>query len=151
MRDFAYINSNFIEPVCATSIPEDNPCYQPSVYDSVSLEECQDSNGNKYFSRLGTVRILLHAEKYRRLLGDDNINQLMKEMHPTSATLQDGLTDDQRMEMIVSRHCQSLSERQSLMSALSERMRQLKLDLEFEKQAEQQAEPAIASATASTE
>jgi hypothetical protein len=42
MRDFAYKNPDFEQDTYVPVSVEDNPCYQPSVYDSVMYDESCD-------------------------------------------------------------------------------------------------------------
>ena len=37
MRSFAYVNPDYVENDSRPQLVEDNPCYQPSVYDQVLL------------------------------------------------------------------------------------------------------------------
>ena len=96
------------------------------------------------------TQILLNQEKYRRLLGDMNVNNILAQMHPTQSTIMDGMTDEERFECVISRHCQTMSERQTVLSELASQHSELS---KFAKSmlAEQQAEPAPeASAPAGT-
>ena len=63
--------------------------------------------------------ILLNQEKYRRLLGDMNVNDVLAQMHPSQSTVMDGMTDQERFNCIVSRHCQTMSERQAVLQQLA--------------------------------
>jgi hypothetical protein len=63
--------------------------------------------------------ILLNQEKYRRLLGDMNVNNILAQMHPTQSTVMDGMTDEQRFDCVISRHCQTMSERQAVLRQLA--------------------------------
>ena len=94
---------------------EGNPCYEPSVYDSVMLEEMPDGSV-KY---MDMTSILLNQEKYRRLLGDMNVQNILVQMHPTQFTVMDGMTDEERFNCVISRHCQTMSERQSVLQQLA--------------------------------
>ena len=64
MRNFAYINLNFEQDSVIPELIEGNPCYAPSVYDSVMLEELSDGS----YMYMDMTSILLNQEKYRRLL-----------------------------------------------------------------------------------
>lgn len=99
---------------------EGQPCYVPSAYDHVMYETISDPDGNKYISTLDLTTILLHQEKYRRILGDGVIQDIIDSVHATRNTLQDNLTDRQRLDSVISRHCQSMSERQAVLNYLSE-------------------------------
>ena len=44
MRNFAYINPDYIENDSRPQLVEDNPCYQPSVYDQVLYDEDLDGS-----------------------------------------------------------------------------------------------------------
>ena len=115
MRDFAYINPDFEKN---TSVPQDiegNPCYQPSVYDSVMYDEDLDGS----LIQCDMTQILLNQEKYRRLLGDMNVQNILAQMHPSQSTVMDGMTDEERFNCVISRHCQTMSERQAVLHQLA--------------------------------
>ena len=44
MRNFAYVNPDYIENDSRPQLVEDNPCYQPSVYDQVLYDEDLDGS-----------------------------------------------------------------------------------------------------------
>ena len=115
MRSFAYKNENFVEDDYRPQLVEGHPCYQASVYDSVMLEEvCDDS-----FKLMDMTSILLNQEKYRRLLGDMNVQNILAQMHPTQSTTMDQMTDEERFNCVISRHCQTMSERQAVLHQLA--------------------------------
>ena len=113
-----------------------NPVYQESAYDSVMLEEVEDGK----FQYMDMTSILLNQEKYRRLLGDMNVNNILAQMHPTQSTVMDDMTDEERFNCFISRHCQTMSERQAVLSELASQRSEL---TEFAKSmlAEQGAAP----------
>lgn len=115
MRSFAYINPDFVRDTYVPELVEDNPCYQPSVYDSVMYDETPDGD----LIQCDMTQILLNQEKYRRLLGDMNVNNILAQMHPTQSTVMDGMTDDERFNCVISRHCQTMSERQAVLRQLA--------------------------------
>jgi hypothetical protein len=115
MRSFAYINSDFEQDSVTPELVEGHPCYEPSVYDSVMLEEMSDGS----FMYMDMTSILLNQEKYRRLLGDMNVQNILAQMHPTQSTVMDGMTDEERFACVISRHCQSMSERQAVLQQLA--------------------------------
>lgn len=115
MRDFAYVNPDWIENDSRPQLIEDNPCYQPSVYDQVSYDVDLDGS----LIQCDMTQILLNQEKYRRLLGDMNVQSILAQMHPTQSTYMDGMTDDQRFACVISRHCQTMSERQAVLQQLA--------------------------------
>lgn len=115
MRNFAYINSDFEQDTVSPELIEGNPCYEPSVYDSVMLEELSDGS----CMYMDMTSILLHQEKYRRLLGDMNVQNILAMMHPTPSTTMDSMTDEERFNCVVSRHCQTMSERQAVLQQLA--------------------------------
>lgn len=115
MRSFAYINPDFEQDSVVPELVEGNPCYEASVYDSVMLEELSDGS----FKYMDMTSILLNQEKYRRLLGDMNVQNILSQMHPTQSTVMDGMTDEQRFDCVISRHCQSMSERQAVLQQLA--------------------------------
>ena len=137
MRSFAYINPDFIKNEVVPELIEDNPCYQQSVYDSVMYDETPDGD----LIQADMTQILLNQEKYRRLLGDMNVQNILAQMHPTQSTFMDGMTDDQRFDCIISRHCQTMSERQAVLRQLANEKSDLTAYAEA-MLAEEQAAPA---------
>lgn len=115
MRNFAYTNPSFEQDVVTPELIEGNPCYEPSVYDSVMLEELSDGS----FMYMDMTSILLNQEKYRRLLGDMNVQNILAQMHPTQSTFMDNMTDEERFNCVISRHCQTMSERQAVLQQLA--------------------------------
>lgn len=115
MRNFAYVNPEFEQDSVTPELIEGNPCYEASVYDSVMLEELSDGS----FMYMDMTSILLNQEKYRRLLGDLNVQNILAQMHPTQSTFMDGMTDEDRFNCVISRHCQTLSERQVVLQQLA--------------------------------
>ena len=83
MRSFAYKNPDFIKNEVVPELVEDNPCYQQSVYDSVMYDETPDGD----LIQVDMTQILLNQEKYRRLLGDMNVQNILAQMHPTQSTV----------------------------------------------------------------
>lgn len=144
MRNFAYQNPDFIKNEAVPELVEDNPCYQQSVYDSVMYDETPDGD----LIQADMTQILLNQEKYRRLLGDMNVQNILAQMHPTQSTIMDGMTDDQRFDCIISRHCQTMSERQAVLRQLVNEKSELSAYAET-MLAEQKAAPSSDSAPAS--
>lgn len=136
MRNFAYINSDFEQDSVTPELVEGNPCYDPSVYDSVMLEEMTDGS----FKYMDMTSILLNQEKYRRLLGDMNVQNIIAQMHPTQPTVMDGMTDEDRFKCVISRHCQTMSERQAVLQQLASEKSELSKYAQI-MMAEQQSEP----------
>ena len=114
MRNFAYFNSDFEQDSVTPELVEGNPCYESSAYDSVMLEEMSDGS----FKYMDMTSILLNQEKYRRLLGDMNVQNVLAQMHPTQSTVMDGMTDEERFSCVISRHCQTMSERRAVLQQL---------------------------------
>lgn len=79
MRSFAYKNENFEKDTYVPALKEGDPCYQASVYDPVMYDETSDGD----LIQCDMTQILLNQEKYRRLLGDMNVNNILAQMHPT--------------------------------------------------------------------
>lgn len=115
MRKFAYVNPDFEQDTVTPELVEGNPCYEASVYDSVMLEELSDGS----YMYMDMTSILLNQEKYRRLLGDMNVQNILAQMHPTQSTVMDGMTDEERFNCVISRHCQTMSERQAVLHQLA--------------------------------
>ena len=145
MRNFAYVNPDFEQDSVIPELIEGNPCYEPSVYDSVMLEEMPDGS----FKYMDMTSILLNQEKYRRLLGDMNVQNILAQMHPTQSTFMDNMTDEERFNCVVSRHCQTMSERQAVLQQLASEKSELSAFAES-MLAEIKAAPSSDSASASS-
>ena len=145
MRDFAYKSSDFERDAYVPVSVEGHPCYQPSVYDSVMYDESCDGD----LIQCDMTQILLHQEKYRRLLGDMNVQNILAQMHPTQSTVMDGMTDEERFSCVISRHCQTMSERQAVLQQLANEKSELTKYAEI-MLAEQQSEPDSSSAADSS-
>ena len=144
MRSFAYKNENFEKDAYVPELKENNPCYQPSVYDSVMYDEDLDGS----LIQCDMTQILLNQEKYRRLLGDMNVNNILAQMHPTQSTVMDGMTDEERFDCVISRHCQTMSERQAVLRQLAQEKSELTAYAEAmlaEEQAVPSSDPAPAA------
>lgn len=141
MRNFAYKNSDFIKDDFIPELVENHPCYQESVYDSVMYDESLDGD----LIQVDMTQILLNQEKYRRLLGDTNVQNILAQMHPTQSTVMDGMTDAERFACVISRHCQTMSERQAVLQQLASEKSELSKYAEV-MLAEQQSVPDSSSA-----
>lgn len=115
MRNFAYKNPDYIKNEVVPELVEGHPCYQQSVYDSVMYDESPDGD----LIQCDMTQVLLNQEKYRRLLGDMNVQNILAQMHPTQSTVMDGMTDEERFACVISRHCQTMSERQAVLQQLA--------------------------------
>ena len=146
MRDFAYKNPDFIQDEYVPVSVENNPCYSPSVYDSVMYDKTPDGD----LIQADMTQILLNQEKYRNLLGDMNVQNIIAQMHPAQSTVMDGMTDEERFNCVISRHCQTMSERQAVLSQLASEKSELSAYVEA-MLAEQKAAPSSDSASASPE
>lgn len=145
MRSFAYLNPDFEQDSVVPELIEGNPCYEASVYDSVMLEELSDGS----YMYMDMTSILLNQEKYRRLLGDMNVNNILAQMHPTQSTAMDSMTDEERFNCVISRHCQTMSERQAVLQHLASEKSELSAFAES-MLAETKAAPSPDSAPASS-
>ena len=141
MRNFAYKNPDYIKNEVVPELIEDHPCYQQSVYDTVMYDESPDGD----LIQADMTQILLNQEKYRRLLGDMNVQNILAQMHPTQSTVMDGMTDEERFNCVVSRHCQTMSERQAVLQQLASEKSEL-TEYAQEMLAEQQSVPDSSSA-----
>lgn len=141
MRSFAYKNPDFIKNEVVPELVEDNPCYQASAYDTVMYDESPDGD----LIQSDMTQILLGQEKYRRLLGDMNVQNILAQMHPTQSTVMDGMTDEERFNCVISRHCQTMSERQAVLQQLASEKSELTKYAEA-MLAEQQSAPDSSSA-----
>jgi len=144
MRNFAYKNPDFAKDEVIPELVEGNPCYQQSAYDSVMYDKTLDDD----LIQSDMTQILLNQEKYRRLLGDMNVQAILSQMHPTQSTLMDGMTDEERFDCVISRHCQTMSERQSVLQQLANEKSELSAYAES-MLAGNKAAPSTDSATAS--
>lgn len=115
MRNFAYKNPDYIKNEVVPELIEEHPCYQQSVYDSVMYDESPDGD----LIQVDMTQILLNQEKYRCLLGDMNVQNILAQMHPTQSTAMDGMSDEERFSCVISRHCQTMSERQAVLEQLT--------------------------------
>lgn len=141
MRNFAYQNPDYIKNEVVPELIEGNPCYQQSVYDTVMYDETPDGD----LIQADMTQILLNQEKYRRLLGDMNVQNILAQMHPTQSTVMDGMTDEERFNCVISRHCQTMSERQAVLQQLASEKSELTKYAET-MLAEQQSAPDSSSA-----
>lgn len=141
MRNFAYKASDYIKNEVVPELLEEHPCYQQSVYDTVMYDESPDGD----LIQCDMTQILLNQEKYRRLLGDMNVQNILAQMHPTQSTLMDGMTDEERFNCVISRHCQTMSERQAVLQQLANEKSELSKYAEA-MLAEQKSEPVTAPA-----
>ena len=145
MRSFAYKNENFEKGTYVPELKEGNPCYQASAYDPVIYDETPDGD----LIQCDMTQILLNQEKYRRLLGDMNVNNILAQMHPTPSTPMDNMTDEERFACVISRHCQTMSERQAVLSQLAQEKSELTAYAQA-MLAENQAAPSTDSAPAAS-
>lgn len=141
MRNFAYKNPDYIKNEVVPELIEEHPCYQQSVYDTVMYDESPDGD----LIQNDMTQILLNQEKYRRLLGDMNVQNILSQMHPTQSTVMDDMTDEQRFDCVISRHCQTMSERQAVLQQLANERSELAKYAES-MLAEQKSEPDSSSA-----
>lgn len=136
MRNFAYKNPDYIKNEVVPELIEGHPCYQQSVYDTVMYDESPDGD----LIQCDMTQILLNQEKYRRLLGDMNVQNILAQMHPTQSTVMDSMTDEERFNCVISRHCQTMSERQAVLQQLANEKSELTKYAQA-MLAEQQSEP----------
>lgn len=146
MRNFAYKTPDYIKNDYVPELVENEPCYQQSVYDSVMYDETPDGD----LIQNDMTQILLNQEKYRRLLGDMNVQNILAQMHPTQSTVMDSMTDEERFNCVISRHCQTMSERQAVLQQLVGEKSELTKYAEA-MLAEDKAAPSSDSASASSE
>lgn len=142
MRNFAYKAPDYIKNEVVPELIEEHPCYQQSVYDTVMYDESSDGD----LIQCDMTQILLNQEKYRRLLGDMNVQNILAQMHPTQSTVMDGMTDEERFNCVISRHCQTMSERQAVLQQLASEKSELTKYAEA-MLAEQQSAPDSSPAT----
>lgn len=146
MRSFAYVSENYEKDAYIPELKEGNPCYQASAYDPVMYDETVDGD----LIQCDMTQILLNQEKYRRLLGDMNVNNILAQMHPTPSTPMDDMTDEERFNCVISRHCQTMSERQAVLKQLAQEKSELTAYAEAMLAEEQAAPTPEVSAPASS-
>ena len=79
-----------------------------------------------------------------------SVQNILAQMHPTQSTFMDGMTDEQRFNCVISRHCQTMSERQAVLRELASEHSELSSFAES-LLAEQKAAPSPDPAPASPE
>lgn len=141
MRSFAFKSPDYIKNNVVPELVEGHPCYQASAYDAVMYDESPDGD----LIQCDMTQILLNQEKYRRLLGDMNVQNILAQMHPTQSTVMDNMTDEERFNCVISRHCQTMSERQAVLQQLASEKSELTKYAEV-MLAEQKSEPVTAPA-----
>lgn len=146
MRNFAFKNPDYIKNEVVPELVEEHPCYQQSVYDTVMYDKTLDGD----LIQCDMTQILLNQEKYRRLLGDMNVQNILAQMHPTQSTVMDSMTDEERFDCVISRHCQTMSERQAVLQQLAREKSELTKYAET-MLAESKAAPSSDPASASPE
>lgn len=146
MRNFAYEIENYEKDTYIPELKEGDPCYQASAYDPVMYDETVDGD----LIQCDMTQILLNQEKYRRLLGDMNVNNILAQMHPTPSTSMDDMTDEERFNCVISRHCQTMSERQAVLKQLAQEKSELTAYAEAMLAEEQAAPTPEVSAPASS-
>jgi hypothetical protein len=77
-----------------------------------------------------------------------NVNNILAQMHPTQSTFMDGMSDEDRFNCVISRHCQTMSERQAVLHQLASEKSELSAYAES-MLAESEAAPSTDSAPAS--
>ena len=144
MRKFDFI-PEIVPDTYQHQLVEGNPCYEASSYDAVLYDESPDGD----LIQCDLTQILLNQEKYRRLLGDMNVNNILAQMHPTQSTVMDDMTDEERFACVISRHCQTMSERQAVLQQLANEKSELTAYAQA-MLAEEQAAPSTDSAPAAS-
>lgn len=146
MRNFCPVvnvdESQYLYEIPASQL-EGLPCYVPSPYDAVMFDKLEDGS----VVQCDMVQILLHQEVMRNKLGDSLYNEILKQMHPTPATRMDEMSDDERFNCIISRHCQTMSERQAVLQDIAENCKELKAFAEYQLSLEQENAPAAPAPT----
>jgi predicted KAP-like P-loop ATPase len=79
-----------------------------------------------------------------------NVQAIIAQMHPTQSTIMDNMTDEERFNCVISRHCQTMSERQAVLRQLASEKSELSAYAES-MLAEQKAAPSPDPASASPE
>ena len=69
-----------------------------------------------------------------------NVQNILAQMHPTQSTVMDDMTDEERFNCVISRHCQTMSERQVVLQQLASEKSELTAYVEA-LLAEQQSAP----------
>ena len=79
MRKFDF-TPEIISDTYQPQLIEGNPCYEASSYDAVMYDESPDGD----LIQCDMTQILLNQEKYRRLLGDMNVNTAYRDWETMS-------------------------------------------------------------------
>lgn len=79
------------------------------------------------------------------MIGEANVQNILAQMHPTQSTVMDSMTDEERFACVISRHCQTMSERQAVLQHLASEKSELSAYAES-MLAEQQSAPDSSSA-----
>ena len=74
-----------------------------------------------------------------------DVQNILAQMHPTQSTVMDDMTDAERFDCVISRHCQTMSERQAVLRQLASEKSELTKYAEA-MLAEQQSAPDSSSA-----
>lgn len=90
------------------------PVYESPNYTCCLVDETVD--GDIIYQDM-TV-ILKDVDKYVSQLGQSVVNDFIASIRPTPPTLQDNMTDEQRLDVCISRHCQTIAERQQVLQYL---------------------------------
>ena len=78
-----------------------------------------------------------------------NVQNILAQMHPTPSTGMDDMTDEERFNCVIYRHCQTMSERQAVLQQLANEKSELTKYAEA-MLAEQKSEPVFTPAPDAT-
>ncbi len=115
MRDFSCKDKDIlIFDACQT--PIDEPCYESPSYAVCLTEELID--GSIMYHDMTSV--IQDVDNFVERVGPSVVQSLMLQLQPKPLQPMDQLTDDQKFDCVVSRYCQTVSERTALLQYLTD-------------------------------
>lgn len=114
MRDFTCSNKEVLRFEIKSVISEEPAFAQPAFAEC--LYEPMVDGSIMYHDMFSVIR---DVEKYAEKVGPSVVQDLMYQLQPQPLQAMDKMTDEQRFGCVVSRYCQTISERTSLLEYLS--------------------------------
>lgn len=116
MRDFACKDKEYLSFPSNASRVEGEPCSQIPAY-AVCLTD-QTIDGAVLYHDM--VSVIQEADKFAERVGPSVVQDLMYQLQPQPLQAIDKMTDDEKFDCVVSRYCQTMSERASLLQYLTD-------------------------------
>lgn len=146
MRNFAILK-DIVRFPSNTSILEGEPIFEAPAFVDCLHESMLD--GSIMYRDMTSV--LQDVDKYISRVGPSVVQDLILQLQPKPLQTMDSLTDSQRFECIVSRHCQTISERSQLLEYLSNNHSDLVSRYQMEVKEDSPAGNAVALSSESNE